>query len=207
MATGAAAFQTAQNCLGFVEDQIDFDAIGSFQINCNLAPATTDTHELHIPWHDLVGAQGHAAVQIFGASLSITGAVSNGGLCEITVPSTATYSLNEIVSVYGVGGATGCNGTWQVTVTDGTHLTLQSTTFGRVYTSGGTATNGSVINVTGDVAFACFYGYSVEIWNIFFQSNLEVLQPQENCYSVFGEGNTSAALPRNLLLMLNRIPG
>ena len=43
------------------------------------------------------------------ASLPITGAVGNGGLCEIAVSSTATYSANEIVSVYSVGGATGCN--------------------------------------------------------------------------------------------------
>src|SRR4029077_16057373 len=131
---------------------------------------TADTVGIHIAFHDLVGAQGGNAIQLVGASLSVSGAVSNGGFCKITFSSTATYSANEIVSVYGIGGATGCNGTWQVTVTDGTHLTLQGTTFGGAYTGGGTVTNGSAFSVAGNPAVGCYFQTNMAFSNIFFQS-------------------------------------
>lgn len=73
---------------------------------------------------------------------SVTAAVSNGGACEITISNTATFTTGELVPVSGIAGATGCNGTWIVTVTNGTQLTLQGTTFGGSYTSGGTAGGG-----------------------------------------------------------------
>jgi len=175
LAPGTSAFQTANHCLYLMDDQIDFDALGQTQATCNMAPATADLRGLHLAFHDLFGAQGGAAFQLVGASLSISAAVSNGGLCEITVPSTVTFSSNEIVSVYGIGGATGCNGTWKVTVTDGTHLTLQSTTFGGAYTSGGTVTNGSVISATNTQALQCFFSSNIEVANVFFQSTRQSL--------------------------------
>jgi hypothetical protein len=131
-----------------------------------MAAATTDTQGMHSPVHAMVGAQGGAAVQVVGASLAVSGAVSNGGLCEVTVASTSTYTANEIVAVYNIGGATGCNGTWKVTVTDGTHLTLQNTSFGGSYTSGGTVTNGSVFSVSGQSAVACYFGTVLQIQNV-----------------------------------------
>ena len=165
-----------------------------------MAAATTDTTPAHVAFHDLVGSAGGNALQLVGASLSITGAVSNGGLCEITVSSTATYSANEIVSVYNVGGATGCNGTWKITVTDGTHLTLQSTTFGGSYTSGGTVTNGSAFNVSGDVAVGCYFSTVIALSNIFFQTNTNDIASTDGCTmqiaagNVFGGGSESALI-------------
>lgn len=167
LGTGTAAFKSAEYCFLLVADQIDYNASSQTLINCNMAANTADTQGVHAPVHALVGAQGGSAFQIVGASLAISGAVTNGGLCKITVPSTATYTLNQIVAVYGVSGATGCNGTWKVTVTDSTHLTLQGTTFGGAYTSGGTVTNGSSFTVTGS-AFGCFFGTVIQLWNISF---------------------------------------
>jgi hypothetical protein len=198
LAPGAAAFQTASRCLTIIDDQIDFDAVGQTQAACNMAAATTDTQGLHLPFHDLVGAQGGNALQVIGASLSITGAVGNGGLCEITVPSTATYSANEIVSVYNVGGATGCNGTWKVTVTDSTHLTLQSTTFGGAYTSGGTVTNGSAFNVTGNPAVGCYFQTNTAFSNVYFQSTTAVFAATDGCFELLGQGNIFGGSPSTL---------
>jgi hypothetical protein len=195
LAPGSSAFKTASHCLTFVGDQIDFNALGQTQAACNMAAATNDLAGMHIPFHDLSGAQGGAALQLIGASLSISGAISNGGLCEIAVPSTATYSVNEIVSVYGVNGATGCNGTWKITVTDGTHLTLQSTTFGGSYTSGGTVTNGSAIIATNEQALQCFFGTTIEFANVFFQSNQDVFNPTSGCYAILGGGNIFGGSP------------
>jgi hypothetical protein len=189
LAGGTSAFKTAQECLVVIDDQIDFNGVNQTQAVCNMAAATTDTAGIHVPFHDLPGAQGGAALQIVGASLAITGAVSNGGLCEITVSSTSTYTANEIVSVYSVGGATGCNGVWKVTVTDGTHLTLQSTTFGGAYTSGGTVTNGSAFNVTGDVAFGCYFGTVIELFNVYFKSNANDLAATDGCTAEIDGGN------------------
>jgi hypothetical protein len=205
LAPGAAAFKSAQHCLTFIEDQVDFDAIGQTQAACNMAAATTDQDGVHAPFHDLVGAQGGAALELLGASLSIAGAVSNGGLCEITVSSTATYSANEIVSVYGVGGATGCNGTWKVTVTDSTHLTLQNTTFGGSYTSGGTVTNGSAISVTGTQALQCFFASNFEVANIHWQSNQTVFNPTSSCYVTLLGGNMFGGSPTGSLIQVDNL--
>lgn len=203
LAPGTFALRTANRCLYLMDDQIDFDALGQTQATCNMAPATADLQGLHLAFHDLVGAQGGAAFQLVGASLSISGAVSNSGLCEITVPSTTTYSSNEIVSVYGVGGATGCNGTWKVTVTDGTHLTLQSTTFGGAYTSGGTVTNGSVINVSNTQALQCFFSTNIEVANVFFQSNQTVFNPTTGCYVLLSGGNVFGGTSNGALIQVD----
>ncbi len=203
MAPGAAAFKTANHCLTFIVDQIDEDALGQTQAVCNMAAATNDLSGLHLPYHnDVVGAQGGAAFSLNGASLSITGAVSNGGLCEIALSSTATYSANEIVSVYNIGGATGCNGTWKVTVTDGTHLTLQGTTFGGSYTSGGTVTNGSAIVATNDQAMQCFFGTTIQFSNIYFQANQDVFNPTSRCYVIMLGGNIFGGSPTGSLIKI-----
>lgn len=70
---------------------------------------------------------------------TVTGAVSNGGLVRLTVPTT-NITTNDCVFVNSVGGVTGANtnGTCvYVTVINGTTLDLQGTTFGGTYTSGG----------------------------------------------------------------------
>jgi hypothetical protein len=203
LAPGASAFKSVAQCLLIWDDQLDFDALGQTQAACNMAPATVDQKAIHFAIHSMVGAQGAAPVQVLGASLSITGAVSNGGLCEITVSSTATYSTNELVSVYGVSGATGCNGAWAVTVTDGTHLTLQGTAFGGSYTSGGTVTNGSVLNVINDVAFQCYFGAIVQIQNVYIESSIVDINPTAKCYVTLQAGNILGGNPNSALIQVD----
>jgi hypothetical protein len=145
LALGAAAFQTVENCFLNVGDQIDYGAVPQATIDCNMAPATIDTHGMHAPVHAMVGAQGGAALRIVGASLAITGTINNGGLCELQIPGgTGTYTVNEVVSVYGMTGPSTCNGTWKVgTINDGTHLTLTGTAITSAGSTNGTITNGS----------------------------------------------------------------
>lgn len=195
LATGAAAFKSAEYCFLFVADQIDYNSSSQTQVLCNMAAGTADTQGMHSPIHAMVGAQGGAAFQIVGASLAISGAVSHGGLCQITVPSTATYSNNQVVSVYGVGGATGCNGTWKITGISGTQLDLQNTTFGGSYTSGGTVTNGSSISVTGSDAVDCYFGTVIQFSNVTFSSNVNDLGLLWGCKVYLLSGNIFAGAP------------
>lgn len=194
LATGAAAFKSAEYCFLLVADQIDFNGSSQTLVSCNMAAATADTQGVHAPVHALVGAQGGAAFQIVGASLAVSGAVTNAGACKITVPSTTTYSANQVVAVYGVAGATGCNGTWKVTVTDSTHLTLQGTTFGGAYTSGGTVTNGSSFTVTGS-AFGCFFGSVIQLSNISFLSTANGITADWGCKLYLNAGNIFGGSP------------
>lgn len=89
------------------------------------------------------------------SSQSISAVVSNGGLIEVTVPSTASYITNQWLGVCNVTGTGGLpavtNGVQQVTVTDATHLTFQRTVFVGTYTSGGIVGNcdDSTIQVSG----------------------------------------------------------
>lgn len=71
-------------------------------------------------------------------SNAISGAADNGsGLIRLTVASTADYSTGQIKDVHDVGGTTEANGTWTITVIDGTHIDLQGSTFTNAYVSGG----------------------------------------------------------------------
>lgn len=172
LAPGVSAFRSAEHVFIFAADQFDFNSAVQTQVTCNMAAATTDTQGIHAPVHALVGAQGGAAFQIVGASISILGAVNNGsGLIRLLLPTTtpvatSTYTTNQIVSVYGVGGTTEANGTWKVTVIDGTHLDLQGSTFTHAYTSGGTITNGSSFNTTGISGLAFYFGTVAQLKNI-----------------------------------------
>ena len=78
----------------------------------------------------------------------VTGAVNNGsGLIRLTVGATAAFTTNQSLTISGVGGVTAANGTWLVTVIDGTHLDLQGSTFSGAYTSGGIV-GGSIDAIT-----------------------------------------------------------
>lgn len=77
------------------------------------------------------------------AALSITAAVNNGsGLIRLTVASTATFATGQKKTVSDVVGTTEANGTWTITVVDGTHIDLQGSTFTNLYVSGGTIGGG-----------------------------------------------------------------
>jgi len=70
---------------------------------------------------------------------TITNVVSNGGLCRVT---SANHGLltGHRVTISGVGGATGVNGTHTITQIDANTFDCQGSTFGGSYTSGGTWT-------------------------------------------------------------------
>jgi hypothetical protein len=71
---------------------------------------------------------------------SVTGANTSSPI-QITVSSTASFQTGDYVSVAGVNGQTGANGTrWPITVDDSTHMTLLTSTTVGAWTSGGTVT-------------------------------------------------------------------
>lgn len=71
-------------------------------------------------------------------ALTITGAADNGsGLVRITVADTSTLTTGDVKTISAVGGVTAANGTWTITVVNGTTFDLDGSTFAGVYTSGG----------------------------------------------------------------------
>lgn len=75
-------------------------------------------------------------------SLRVTGAASHSGLIQLTVdgndgPPTSGLVTGDKITVAGVAGTTEANGSWTLTVIDGTHIDLQSSTFTSAYVSGG----------------------------------------------------------------------
>ena len=59
---------------------------------------------------------------------------------RLTVQHTEFLKDGDAVTVSGVGGVTGANGTWSIDVIDHTHLELQGSTFSGTYTNGGIVT-------------------------------------------------------------------
>lgn len=87
--------------------------------------------------------------------IAITGAADNGsGNIRLTVTSTATMTTGDIRIVNGVEGVTNANGSWTVTVIDGTTVDLQGSTFAGVF-SGNTGKLSSGID--GGSAIICLY--------------------------------------------------
>lgn len=75
---------------------------------------------------------------------SVTGAANNGsGLIRLTLVSSRGLMTGDTMVVTGVVGTTEANGTWVITVVDGTHVDLQDSTFTNAYVSGGTTTTSS----------------------------------------------------------------
>jgi hypothetical protein len=75
-----------------------------------------------------------------GDVLAVSGTASgSGGKVRLTVSTTNSLATGDQVVVAGVGGTTEANGTWTITVIDGTHVDLTGTTFVHAWTSGGTA--------------------------------------------------------------------
>lgn len=73
--------------------------------------------------------------------MTVTGAVDNGaGLIRLTVASTAGLYTGNPVTVASVGGVPNATGSWLLTVISGTTFDLQGSSFGGLYTAGGTAT-------------------------------------------------------------------
>jgi hypothetical protein len=71
-------------------------------------------------------------------ALAISDADDNGsGLIRITVASTATLTTGDVKTISGVLGTTEANGSWTITVINGTTFDLQGSTFANAYVSGG----------------------------------------------------------------------
>jgi hypothetical protein len=71
-------------------------------------------------------------------AISISNAANNGsGLIRLTVSSSAGWATGDIKDVASVGGTTEANGTWTITVINGTTIDLQGSTYTNAYTSGG----------------------------------------------------------------------
>lgn len=70
---------------------------------------------------------------VSGAVVSIASAPQ----VRLTVSSTTGMTTGDTRTVFGIVGTTEANGTWVITVIDGTHIDLQGTTFANVYISGG----------------------------------------------------------------------
>jgi hypothetical protein len=81
---------------------------------------------------------------IVGAA--ITGVASNGGpnLIRVTIGNTTGISTGSTVTIAGVQGVPLANGTFVVTVIDGTRFDLQGTAFSGAYISGGTVEGGDL---------------------------------------------------------------
>lgn len=59
------------------------------------------------------------------------------GLIQITTSLTNDFVTGEVVSIANVEGTTEANGTWMITVIDGTNFTLDLSSFSNAYTGGG----------------------------------------------------------------------
>lgn len=75
-------------------------------------------------------------------ALQVTGAANNGaGLIRLTLNATSSAQFNiagqNFIVVQGVAGTIEANGTWKVTIIDGTHIDLIGSTFTHAYVSGG----------------------------------------------------------------------
>lgn len=73
---------------------------------------------------------------------AVTGSCGTVGLPITLTVNTTGISSWENVTIAGVTGTTEANGTWFVTIIDGTHLSLNLSQFFNAYTGGGTLTNG-----------------------------------------------------------------
>ena len=106
-----------------------------------------------------------------GTSLNITGASSTTPIV-ITVSSTATLQTGDVVTIASVGGNTAANGTFDVTVINGTTFSLNGSTWvSGAYTSGGTATWGGVyFNGTGTSVMTVTLDSTNGAWDDFYVS-------------------------------------
>jgi Ubiquitin-activating enzyme E1 FCCH domain len=85
--------------------------------------------------------QQQAQQQIKNKQLAkaITGAVTHGGLIQITCVN-HTFHTEDRVTITGVGGTVEANASnWRITVIGANTFDLQGSTFTNAYTSGGTA--------------------------------------------------------------------
>ena len=87
------------------------------------------------------------ATSTAATSITVTGAAAGtGGVIVLTFASTAGWVTGDIAVVGGVLGTTEANGTWQLTVIDGTTLSLNGSVFVNTWSAGGTQTAKRSVN-------------------------------------------------------------
>lgn len=114
-----------------------------------LQPANSTNPPRDIPFQFNI-SQGYALE--FGdniVTVAVTGAANNGsGAVRLTIVTTALLFNGNSMTVSGVGGVTGANGTFSINIIDGTHVDLIGSTFSGSYTSGGsTSTSAGYMRV------------------------------------------------------------
>jgi len=84
---------------------------------------------------DFVVGVGQAVGSV---TTNVKGSVAGtGGVVRLTVATTANMSTNDEAIVSGVTGTTEANGTWPITVIDGTHIELQGSVYANAYVAAG----------------------------------------------------------------------
>lgn len=140
-------FATPQAGLGILLDQVKFRTTfdgANTRLVMNLARAYNYSVGFHIPMHDVLGAQGGAAVKVRGAYQDITGAQNDGtGKTLVIIADTSSYSAGQSVMIYGAGSVDGKRTIHSVLNANGLIINVGFTS----WTGGGTITDGSGIAI------------------------------------------------------------
>lgn len=78
---------------------------------------------------------------------AVTNVVIVSTVATITLGSSVSWSNGDTVNLYGIGGITGINGAFTITVSTGTIFTITGT-FSGTYTSGGVAYHGDTVTIS-----------------------------------------------------------
>ena len=114
--------------------------------------------------------------------ITVSNAVDNGsGAYRITVTSTANLITGDTVFISGIGGATGANGKYVITVVDGTHIDLQSENDAPTPT---VATTSGLTFVTVDSTANLAIGQSISGTNIPGGATITAVWPQSSAITI-----------------------
>jgi hypothetical protein len=126
------------------------------KMGCATVDASTEYERNYILLSLQFGCQWQAGNRSC-INLPITGVTENGsGQVRLTVGSTAGFQTWDAATISGVNGIPSANGSYVLTVVDGTHLDLMGSKFSGAYTAGGT------INALSE---ANMYVKSVRVWS------------------------------------------
>jgi hypothetical protein len=126
------------------------------KMGCATVDASTEYQRNYILLSLQFGCQWQAGNRAC-INLPITGVADNGlGQVRLTVGSTAGFQTWETATISGVNDVSGANGSYVLTVIDGTHLDLTGSKFSGTYTGGGT------VNVLSE---ADMFVRSVRVWS------------------------------------------
>jgi len=115
------ALHFAEDPLGFVGPLKSTGVVSSFPAyEVNAATATVSSKS-----------------SIITTAAVITGTAASGGLIKITTGAANGLTTGDVVIIWGVQGTSEANGQWTITTVDGTHFTLDGSTWANAWTSGG----------------------------------------------------------------------